>query len=152
VNTHPVSLLKVPVVLWLTLQEHTDALSREYRLILQAPPPPAPPPWMDLLREVHDLFPRTAVPYLRGHVQAAYEAGLDVTDLIFEAVADEVLGMERLHQLLCEIDDYCREGVLLSLPLADDGLALRDWVVREAARQVRHGGPPAVWPKVTERA
>lgn len=151
-STRPVSLLNVPVVLWLTLQEHTDALSREYRLILQGPAPTAPAPWMDLLREIHELFPRTAVPFLRSRVQAAYEAGLETTDLVFDAVPDEVLGMERLHRMLCDVDEYCRDGTLLSLPLAEDGMALRGWVVREAVRQVRDGGPPAVWPVVAGRA
>lgn len=139
-----VALRNVPVRLWLTLQEHTDALGREYRLILQQGA--AQGPWMGMLREAMELFPLTAVPFLRGHVQAAYEAGLEAADIGFDAVPDEVLGMERLHELLCEVDAYCRDGVLLSLPLSEDGIALREWVVREACRQVREGGPPATWP------
>ena len=141
-----VELRNVPVGLWLTLQEHTDALSREYRLILQQQGPAAQGPWMTILREVLELFPVTAVPFMRGHVEAAYEAGLAVVDIGFDAVPDEVLGMERLHALLCDVDVYCRDGKLLSLPLSDDGIALRGWVVREACRQVREGGPPATWP------
>lgn len=141
-----VALRNVPVRLWLTLQEHTDALSREYRLILQQQGPAARGPWMAMLSEALALFPRTAVPFLRGHVQAAYEAGLDVVDISFDAVPDEILGMQRLHDLLCEVDAYCRDGKLLSLPLSDDAIALRGWVVREACRQVREGGPPATWP------
>lgn len=139
-------LRNVPVQLWLTLQEHTDALSREYRLIQQQQGPAAQGPWMAILREALELFPRTAVPFMRGHVQAAYEAGLDVVDISFDAVPDEVLGMQRLHELLCEVDAYCRDGELLSLPLSDDGIALRGWVVGEACRQVREGGPTATWP------
>lgn len=140
-----VVLLNVPVRLWLTLSEHTDALMREYRLIMQQRGPSAGP-YMSILREVAELFPTTAVPFLRGHVQSAYESGLDVLDIGFEATESEVAGMVRLHEILSEVDQYCREGVLLSLPLSDEGIALRGWVVEEANRQMRGEGQPRAWP------
>lgn len=131
-----VELLGVPVREWMRLQEHTDALMREYRLILQQPEGTVPAELMKLFADVAAAFPESAVPELRMGVKEAFEAGRLVADVQAVVTARQSELMLSLHRLLLEIDRYCRDGLLLTLPLEPEISGLRAWVVEEVARQL----------------
>lgn len=138
---HDVSLLGVPVRAWLRLQEHTDALLREYRLMRQHGLDRAPPELLRLFATVQAEFPRSAVPELRSGVKAAREAGVETADVHASVTPSQSRLLRLMHESLAEIDQYCRAGLLLTLPLEPDALHLRGWVVEEIARQLE-GEPP----------
>lgn len=131
-----VRLLGVPVREWMRLQEHTDALMREYRLILQQPEGTVPAELLKLFAEVAAEFPESAVPELRMGVKTAFEQGMSVADVDAVVTPRQAELIGSLHRLLLEIDRYCREGVLLTLPLEPEISGLRAWVVEEVRRQL----------------
>ncbi len=49
-----------------------------------------------------------------------------------------------VQDLLVEVDDYCRNGDLLTLAAPADVTALRDWTMSELLRQFA-GEPPTPW-------
>ena len=140
-----VRLRGVPVRSWLRLQEHTDALMREYRLIMQQGAEQMPAELLRLFATLQADFPQSAVPGLRGAVKAAFDAGHTTADVDTPVTFRQAELMGALHETLVRIDAYCRDGVLLTLPLDDAISALRGWVVDEVARQMR-GDDPRPYP------
>lgn len=139
-----VRLFGMPVRSWMRLQEHTDALLREYRLMVQQDTSQVPHELLALLREVQSIFPESAVPELRSAVKAAFDAGDTHADVQATVTARQSEMLTSLHDLLSRVDAYCREGVLLTLPLDPEVSGLRGWVVAEVARQLG-GAEPRVY-------
>lgn len=138
-----VRLLGMPVRSWLRLQEHTDALLREYRLMVQQDTAHLPPELLSLLGKVQAILPDSAVPELRSGVKAAFDAGQAQVDVKATLTARQSEHLMSLDRLLTRVDVYCRDGVLLTLPLESDVRGLRGWVVEEVARQLAGAEPRA---------
>lgn len=138
-----VRLLGMPVRSYLRLQEHTDALLREYRLMVQQDTTHLPPELLSLLARVQAILPESAVPELRSGVKAAFDAGQSQADVKATVTARQSEQLLSLHELLTRLDVYCRDGVLLTLPLESDANGLRAWVVAEVARQLAGAEPSA---------
>lgn len=132
-----VRLLGMPVRSWLRLQEHTDALMREYRLITQQGAEHVPRELLALFAAVQAEFPESGVPEMRGGIKAAFDAGQTTADVEVVMTSTQAEMMSSLHVLLMQIDGYCRDGVLLTLPLEEEITRLRGWVVEEVARQLK---------------
>lgn len=136
-----VRLFGMPVRSWMRLQEHTDALMREYRLMVQQDTSHLPPELLGLLGKVQAIFPASAVPDLRSGVKAAFDSGEAVADIKATVTPSQSDVMISLHELLVRIDVYCRDGLLLTLPLDEDVTILRGWVVQEVRRQLEGAEP-----------
>lgn len=139
-----VRLLGMPVRSYLRLQEHTDALLREYRLMVQQDTGRLPPELLSLLAQVQAILPDSAVPELRSGIKAAFDAGESQADVNATVTPRQSEHLMTLHDLLTRVDGYCRDGVLLTLPLEREVSGLRGWVVDEVARQL-DGAEPRVY-------
>lgn len=142
-NGELVRLMGLPVRDWLRLQEHTDALMREYRLMLQQDTSHLPVELLRLLAQVQAILPESAVPDLRSGVKAAFDAGDTVADIKAAVSRRQSDMLVSLHDLLVRIDVYCRDDLLLTLPLEEEVTALRGWVVQEVRRQLGGAEPGA---------
>jgi hypothetical protein len=137
-----VDLRGFPIDLYLRVQQHSDELFRELGFLDGEPGPLA-----DLLRTVAEVqaeFGELVGP-LRSAVHDGLGRGAATVDVTVGRSPEQARSVRRLHELLSGIDDLCVEGVLLSLPLDADALALRAWVVEEVERQVLDGLPARTW-------
>jgi anti-sigma regulatory factor (Ser/Thr protein kinase) len=78
-------------------------------------------------------------------LDAALSSGRDRVDLEYEVPMSAPATMTRLHELLAEVDVFCREQRMLTLAPSPQQLALRSWYLGEFERQAR-GAAPMPWP------
>lgn len=142
-----VRFLGVPVATYLALQEHNDALHRELELvaigqdIIPAADPGRRSRLRALARELLGPQFRDVRDSYRETVAAASARGQTTVDLETRAPAEAVAVARTYVALLDEIDDYCREGVLLTMPPDPRVTELRHWFVEQSAAQLLHGRP-----------
>lgn len=117
---------------------------REYRLMVQQDTAHLPPELLSLLGQVQAILPDSAVPELRRGIKAAFDAGDSQADIKASVTPRQSRHLVSLHDLLTRVDAYCRDGVLLTLPLEGEVSGLRGWVVDEVARQLA-GAEPRVY-------
>jgi hypothetical protein len=136
----------VPVATYLALQEHNDALYRELELLAidhdSSAPSRRPPRLRAVAREL--LGPRFRGPRnaYREAIAAAEAGGEPTTDLESLASAEMIPLVRAYVELLDEVDSYCREGLLLTMPPLPEVTELRHWFVDQAAAQLIDGRPP----------
>lgn len=137
---------RVPVATYLALQEHNDALYRELELLAiehdSAAPSGRPPRLRAVAREL--LGPRFRGPRdgYREAIAAAEASGEPTIDLESLAAAEIVPLVRAYVELLDEVDAYCREGLLLTMPPPPEVTELRHWFVNQAAAQLIDGRAP----------
>ncbi len=74
----------------------------------------------------------------------AIEAGHTSVDLTYQVPPDAAGTMSRLASLLDEVDRFCRDQRLLTMPATPEQVALRRWYTSEFSRQAA-GHPPTPW-------
>lgn len=144
-----IQILRLPVPVLRRAAEHSDALLREFRLILERRPGEGrtiPGRLLALVDEVDGRYSG----FNTGadtDLQLAYERGADLLDLSYRMPADVGAAAARLDALFDEADDYCRAGEdLLTLAAPRDAVAVRKWFLREFSRQAA-GAAPKAWPE-----
>ena len=74
----------------------------------------------------------------------AIEAGLTSVDLDYRVPPDAPRTMSRLAGLLDQVDQFCHDQRLLTMPASPEQVALRRWYAGEFSRQAA-GHPPTPW-------
>lgn len=77
--------------------------------------------------------------------EAALARGEQVLDIRLQVPASVATLGRRLTGMLDQTDDFCRQGLLLTLAPGDDVVAFRRWYLDQLVGQVG-GGPPQPWP------
>ena len=140
-----VRLLGLPVEIHRRSGEHQEALRRELAFIEHAHAADAAPARLTALGdELSGRYGALTETQTKQLLEAT-EAGRTTIDLEFELPPDIVDAMLQLGALLEELDDFCREGDLLTLVTPPDLREYRRWVLGEFTSQVRDGQPPRAW-------
>jgi anti-anti-sigma factor len=143
-----VQLRSLPVAVVRRASEHSDALFREFRLMLERRPGEGRAIPGQLLALVDEMTTRYAgfTVGAEAELQAAYARGDEWIDLSYRLPDDAGDTIERLDALLDEADAYCQAGAeLLTLAAPADTVAVRKWFLYEFVRQSA-GKPPQPWP------
>jgi hypothetical protein len=137
-------LLRYPLRLGGRASEHYESVFREFALLSTADPGESVPGRMiALLDELGSRYARN-----NAHEQerdAALARGEEVLDVHLRVPASVAPVGLRVAEMLDETDEFCRQGVLLTLEPADDVVAFRRWYLGELVRQVA-GEAPQPWP------
>ena len=139
-------LLGLPVEIHRRSGEHQEALRRELAFIEHAHAADAAPARLHALGD--ELTGRYGSAHRRPRPSSSWRPWRPARpriDLEFELPPDIVDATVQLGALLEELDDFCREGDLLTLVTPPDLLAYRRWVLGEFTSQIRDGQPPRPW-------
>ncbi|MGQ0617871.1 MAG: STAS domain-containing protein [Acidimicrobiia bacterium] len=140
-----VRIVGIPVALHRDVQEHAQALFREFQLILAREPDAAVPArLLGLIDELTARYGNDNEAQSQAVADAA-EAGVDSIDLVYSVPVAVAEAVEQLSALMDEADQYCRNGELLTLVSAPLDLAYRRWFLDEFVGQIRHGRVPQAW-------
>jgi anti-anti-sigma factor len=143
-ETFVVELKGVPLDVHLRVDEHNATLSRELALVHAADPDGAAPArllW--LTRELAERYEAFSAPPELTMADAAH-GSTAMIDLRFEVPADAVEVVQGMGPLLDEVDEFCRNGELLTLVTPPESAAYRRWFYSEFAAQLR-GEAPTPW-------
>ena len=136
-----------PVRIWHRQFEHTQGLLREFQLLVSARPSGAGDDVPARLLEMAALFISRyggMMDELTAQRMAAFEAGLVKFDSVVPLPAETLDIIPRAVGMIREVDDYCREGNLLSLATPPDVAALQKWTTTELVAQFQ-GATPTPW-------
>jgi hypothetical protein len=140
-----VALRGVPAALYRLVAEHHDEVIRELKLL----DPQTTSAELSLrLLELGPLLGTSFASLVGPLGDAMVEArqrGEASADAVVPLDAEGVRALRGLHEVLCAADDASRAGDLLVLPLVEEAVALRAWIVEEATRQVEEGAAPRTW-------
>jgi hypothetical protein len=140
---HDVALLDFPVGRYLHMQQHHDAMLREFSLIAldTSEDTSVPRRLVGLAKEMFDRYGDAAGPFRRG-VAEAVDRGDVVTSLHLRIPYETLRWTEDFLLLFEEADEFCRKGQLLTPPSPPEVVEFRGWLVGELIRQIRDGAPP----------
>ena len=141
---HVVRLVDAPVDVWAALGQHEDELIRECVLLTVG------------TQEVRDRLPVRLVTLVDQIFREHSSTRNDIVDQVAAAVErqDEHVTVEvsvpdavvpailRAQELFEEIDRFCEDGALMTLPTPESGRRLRRWITAEVVAQVRDGRDP----------
>ena len=137
-----VMLLGLPPDVHRRALEHQDELQRELTLI-ELDPTSVP---ARLLALAHDLRVRfgafTEAP--STELAGALARGDTSIDLRYRVPRAAGAAARELGQLLDEVDDFCRDGGMLTLATSEEGVAYRRWFLGQFVAQTA-GAPPEPW-------
>lgn len=81
----------------------------------------------------------------RETLQQAIEGDASHIDMRYEVPAHAADAALELGAALDEVDEYCRQGDLLTLVTPHDALVFRRWLLGEFVAQIRDGADPRPW-------
>lgn len=148
-DVRTVTLVGLPVQLWLAAKEHSDELVREFTLIAERSE--AAPGGADMPSRLVSLIAVLRQQYGGGSDEreqalfAAAASGVDTLDVQIELPVAAMGAIRTLSPMLDEADDYCREGKhLLTLATPPRIVAFRRWYLEQIATQLE-GAAPVPW-------
>jgi anti-anti-sigma factor len=144
VKLHVIRLLGVPVAVHRRAAEHSDAINRELTLIATADDGSVPARLQALSERLTARY-SSMTSEQAEQLQEAFESRRATIDLEYELPAEVADACVELEAMLDEVDEYCREGNLMSLISPPEAVAYRKWYLGEFVRQVR-GEEPTPWP------
>jgi hypothetical protein len=141
---HDIALVDFPVARYMQMQQHHDALLREFALIATNTEDSNAP--RDLLLrladEMYERYGDAAGPFREGVAEAAAQ-GEVVTTLKLSIPFSTLRWTEDFLLLFEEADEYCRRGDLLTPQAPHEVTTFRRWMVGELIRQIRDGATPS---------
>lgn len=144
----PVHVVGLPLDVHRRASEHGETLRRELAFVEYAEDPEAAPVRLHLLGE--SLAERyggfTAAQDAR--LAEALEAGEATVDLEYRLPVEVAAACDELEALFEELDEFCREGDLLTLVSPAEAVAYRRWFLGEVRDQLREGRAPRPWAEV----
>jgi len=148
---HEVHLLELPVGLYASTQEHSEALRRELSLIAeqlrQRSETALPLRLIDLIGELNASYGGLAAEQEERLADAVADGETTIPDLTYHVPAEVGPAVMHLAEILDEADEYCRAGRhLLTLATAPDQVRFRRWFLGEFSRQLA-GAAPTPWPE-----
>lgn len=144
-----VRLLRFPLGIFQRSTEHHEGLMREMALLALRPPDEVPHHEVPRrLQELVQLLRRqyAGVTEAAEHARdAAIVAGLEEVDLTYHVPASAGPAAAALAAVLDEVDEFCRQGEMLTLATPPEALAFRRWYLGEFSDQIA-GADPTPWP------
>lgn len=137
-----------PLRLWMSQQEHTDALLREFHLIIGGQEAGAMSSAPCQLVELAEVFTRrfgSLINKINDERHAAVDRGLDRVDSVVPMPEGTPALMQQVAGVMHAVDEYCRDGDLLTLARSPELLALSQWTLSELTKQYE-GADPTPWP------
>ena len=147
-----VRVLGVPLDVHRRNSEHGEALRRELAFVANVRDPDGAPVRLYTLGvQLTERYGGLTVAQ-EAQISAAIAAGEATLDVEYDLPPEMADGIERFAALLDELDDFCRDGDLLTLVTPAEGLAYRRWYLGEVVDQLREGREPRPWvaPDVAE--
>ena len=141
----PVRLLGVPLDVHRRSSEHGETLRRELSFVEHAQHPDAVPVRLHLLGTSLAERYGALTASQDERLAEALAAGESTVDLHYELPVEVAEACDALERLLEELDDFCREGDLLTLVTPPEAVAYRRWFLEEVRAQVREGRPARPW-------
>ena len=139
-----------PLRLWARMQEHSQEVLREFTLLLigqdEGVAADAAP---RQLVELAEMFTNRFGPLMdQIHLarQAALDAGKDRMDSEVGLVPGIPELLAQVDRVLNAVDEYCRNGELLTLARPPEVVALFEWSRSELVKQYEGSGEPTPWP------
>lgn len=142
----PVSLLRYPLRLGARASQYYEEIFREFALLAAAEPDSADSVPARLLALVDALGRRYA--RQENHEierDAALRRGEIERDFVLELPVSAAEASRVFDKMLDEADDFCREGVLLTLAAPAEVVEFRRWYLAQVIDQIG-GAPPQAWP------
>lgn len=135
-----------PLLVWRRQQEYTNDLLREFQLLTTSRTRESTAVPAKLLAVADDFLTRYGSLSVRltTEREAALERGEVTQDSVVPLPAETPQIVASLRALLVEVEEYCRNGNLLTLAAPADVVALREWTLDEMLRQYE-GEPPQRW-------
>lgn len=147
-RTVEVQVLGVPLVVYLEVEQHDDALMREFGLMVESAEGGAdhevPRRLLELASELRSVF-QPATTAVRAQVERAIRQGDPTVDLEVTVAAEGWERLLHLAEVLDEADRYCEEGQLLTLASSPVVRHFRHWCVGQIAGQLADR-PARRWP------
>ncbi|HVM19887.1 MAG TPA: hypothetical protein VM307_08000 [Egibacteraceae bacterium] len=140
---HDVALLDFPVAQFAQMQQHHDAMLREFSLIAlgsDGESTTTPRRLVSLAKEMFERHGDAAAPFRQG-VAEAVARGDAVTSLHLSIPYETLRWTEDFLMLFEEADEFCRDGQLLTPPSPPEVVEFRRWLAGELIRQIRDGAP-----------
>jgi len=138
-----VTILDVPLALYVGFQQHFRELRREVRLLALAHQSDYP-----LAKSLSDLFTSLDRQLREGtgveQIDDALSQGLESTDLVVHMPRATASTLMRFVELLDLADEFCREERLLSLARSPEQRRFQVWFLGEFVRQA-NGEPAKPW-------
>lgn len=140
-----VRLLRVPLRLAARSAEHHATLMRELALVAAADDTStAPGRLLSLAPELRTKYALLGQAQRARAVEAAATGAASI-DLEYEAPIELADDAARVAALLAEVDQFCRDGELVTLVTPHDVAGYRAWVFAEFRAQLRGGTEPTPW-------
>ena len=147
-----VRILNLPVDLHRRSEEHNDTLSRELAFVAALDDPTSAPARLRALSEALNGRYTGLGDAQQLQLAEAVRTNLTSVDLDYRLPVELAEVMERVWDLLEEVEDFCRSGDLLTLVTPPDVHAFRKWCRDEIVEQLR-GAAPRPWdPALTPAA
>jgi hypothetical protein len=142
----PVVLRDFPVRVMQAAREHSEALLREFAMIVHGAgdhDAHVPQRLLELARLSEQRY-ADLNPHAEAVVEEALARGEDLVDLHLEVPVTFRQETLDAAPILLEVEDYCRRGELLTLVPSDEIRTFWVWYLGEFVRQVE-GQPPIAW-------
>ena len=141
----PVQLLGIPLALAARSTDHHATVMRELALVDAADDSStAHGRLLALASELQSKYSRFGEAQ-RARAEQAFVEGARTLDLRYEVPVDLAEDVARMAVLLDEVDEFCREGELVTLVTPPDLAVYRRWVFDEFCAQLRDGAAPRPW-------
>jgi len=140
-----VHLIGFPIPIFQRAQEHSDALMREFSLILLSEEHDVPRRLLRLIEELSEQYTQMTLDTDRTR-DAAVERGDPSVDLTYRVPPEVAPAARHLDELFNEADVYCRSGQhLLTMAEPPDVMRFRRWFLYQFVDQIA-GKPAVAWP------
>ncbi len=144
-----VRLLRFPLAIYLSAQQHADELVREMTLISHSRSTHAserelPGRLVSLVEELGHRYAGVATEAEQQR-DAAIDRGDTEIDLVYRVPAEAAESLRHVVEVFDAADEYCRAGQhLLTLASPPEALAFRRWYLSEFLAQI-DGAEPTPW-------
>lgn len=135
-----VRLLGLPVQLLAEVQQHGEELEREFSHVAATESNSVPARLLSLSQQLRGQY-GAFTDSVQAEIDEAIARGDESMDVTFEVPASVADAAEELWAMLEEVDDYCRNGDLLTLAPTQEALRLRGWYLSQFIDQINGAEP-----------
>jgi anti-anti-sigma factor len=140
-----VELLGLPLAVLNRASDHNSTLVRELALVHTADESGTAPARLLWLSQHLDQRYAAFNTAPRQRLQKAIEGDETHVDVHYEVPAHAAVAAAELSEALDEVDDYCRNGDLLTLVTPPEALSFRRWLLGEFVSQIQDAAVPTPW-------
>ena len=138
-----------PLRIWAESRQHSDELLREFTLMLDGERTgqtdlSVPKSLVDLATSFTQRF-GPLMDEMTLAREAAFNSGADRMDSEVAMPVGTPELLEQVRRVMDAVDEYCRNGDLLTLERSEQSRRLFDWTSEQLVRQYE-GGDPTPWP------